>query len=729
MGDAADVDRGATLEPAGPVEAPHAPTSSLEPGLAGFAAGTPARRGRPRSVADSLAATGPGRRAEMLRALQRTSGNRAVARMLDPTPRLARQSDVIEVEIITSRDEYRPPDGGGAVYRVGDAAGPRLLMDIQERGTRVVFRVFNFETGAAEEMSLADWSFFRGAASAFGRNAGITHLGQQLTPSEWRSLWPQPMPELLRRYEAGQLVLLDEAVLTSYRGMVRSDASISLSANEKAIDELLGSGDRVRKLQEYATGLREASVVRDALVKRRQELEKSLVQQHSFTFGLPKAGTGANTAQRLNIFREQAAIDETLQFWISAFPLLTRLTTDEIEAGSVEAKLREIKANIVATRQQLDRGRLDPMTLDAVRARIAGQLGKKATAVVAAEDKSRARWAIVGGVAALAATVAIFFLPGGLFINAAIGVAIAGGAISRAIEVGRAANAGLHVDDGLMSQAQASSARFAAVLATVFAVIGVAAAGFRVIRVGLALRRLGQSMPELTFAQRVAAARAIADDTALVSVFARLAPGDAAVSSRVAAAVAQTAGDPKALRAALQDIARYAAIPRRPPTGSDLYEPLRRITDGSDIERIAAQTGLSKAEVEAAKRNLMHDEHLLVDNQTGALYRGRFEPFEEIATPWARAARGEILNQADREFMKKLVRHEQVEGSLLSAASGRSLEQAFFRGELEGKLRTFLQAMGWDQVKIARMMAVEPKPMTPYRYAHLVSHLSGAPNP
>ena len=109
------------------------------------------------------------------------------------------------------------------------------------------------------------------------------------------------MPELLRRYEAGQLVLDDEAVLTGYRGMVRTDAAISLSANEKAIDDLLGAGDRVRRLQEYATGLREAAVVRDALVKRREELEKSLVQQHSFTFGLPKAGTGANMAQRLNI--------------------------------------------------------------------------------------------------------------------------------------------------------------------------------------------------------------------------------------------------------------------------------------------------------------------------------------------------------------------------------------------------------------------------------------------
>src|SRR6201999_4016757 len=95
---------------------------------------------------------------------------------------------------------------------------------------------------------------------------------------------------------------------------------------------------------------------------------------------------------------------------------------------------------------------------------------------------------------------------------------------------------------------------------------------------------------------------------------------------------------------------------------SDAYAPLRLITDGSDIERIAAQTGLPRAEVEAAKRNLMLDEHILVDNQSGSLYRGRFDPFEEIASVWGKAARGEALTQAQKDFLKKLVRHEQAEG-------------------------------------------------------------------
>lgn len=468
--------------------------------------------------------------------------------------------------------------------------------------------------------------------------------------------------------------------------------------------------------------------MRDALTQRRDELSRRLVAQHSFTFGLPHAGTGPDMAQRIQIERARGEIEDTLGFWLAAFPLLTRLQTAQIGTASVEARLREIKDNIVSTRRDLDRGRLDPMTLDAVRARLTGRLGPRATAVVAAEDRSRARWAMAGAIASTAATIGILFLPGGVFIDAAIGVAIAGNAIADAATLGRAANTGLHVDDGLVSQAQADGARFAAVLATVFAVVGAASAGFRVLRVGLAMRSLGRAMPELGGAERAAVARAIADDASLMSTFTRVAADDAGVSARVAAAVRQAGGDPRALREALRDVAQIAAIPRRVATSPDLYEPLRAIADGSDIERIAAQTGIARAEVEAAKRNLMLDEHILVDNTTGALYRARFDPFEEVATIWGRAARGEALSQTERDFLRRLVRHEHAEGALLSA-SGPALEHAFLRGELEGRLQTFLRSLGWNQTRIDRMLAVEPHPITPYRYAHLVSSLSGAPNP
>ena len=424
--------------------------------------------------------------------------------------RVAKKASTIEVDLISSLDEYQPP-GTRETYRVGDASASSVLMDIQERGAKVVFRVFNFETGVAEQMSPAKWSFLRGAAIIGGGNAGITRLGRQLSASQWRSLWPNPMPELLRMFEAGQVTLDDEALLSGYHGMIRSYAATSLEENEHTIDEFLGAPDRVHRIQEYAAGLREASLVRDALLQRRDELSRRLVAQHSFTFVLPHTGTGPNAVQQLSIRRERGEVEDTISFWLSAFPLLTRLQTHEIGATPVEDKLREIKANIVSTRQELSRGKLDPMTLDTVRARIAGKLGPRATAAVAAEDRSRMRWAIAGGLATLAASIGILFLPGGVFIDAAIGVAIAGHAIANAAELGHAANTGLHVDDGLVSQSQAGEGKFAAVLATVFAIMGVAAAGFRVLRVGLALRGLGRSMPELAPAERALWARAIVE--------------------------------------------------------------------------------------------------------------------------------------------------------------------------------------------------------------------------
>jgi hypothetical protein len=305
---------------------------------------------------------------------------------------------------------------------------------------------------------------------------------------------------------------------------------------------------------------------------------------------------------------------------------------------------------------------------------------------------------------------------------------MAASAIDSAIVLGRAANTGLHVDDGLVSQAQAQGARFAAVLAVVFAVVGAAAAGFRVLRVGLALRGLSRSLPELAAVERTAVARAIADDPALLKTFTGLAADDAAVSARVAAAVRAAGGNVRALRTALGDVAKIAAIPRRLPVGSDLYEPFRRITDGSDIGSIARQTGLSQAAVAAAKRNLMLDEHILVDNVTGALYRGRFEPFADVAKLWGRAARSEALADAERGFLRKLLRHEEAEGAILSS-SMQTLDQAFLRGALEGNLRAFLQSKGWKQKSIDALLSAEPKPMTPYRYAHIVAHASGAPNP
>ncbi len=422
-------------------------------------------------------------------------------------PRVSRD-DIIAVDLIVTRDEYTPP-GTKVTFRVGDNAASRVLMDIEERGTTVVFRTFNFETGVATEMSAQTWDFYRGAAIIGGGNAGVARLGRSLKPEEWRALWPNPLPELLRRYESGKLALDDQAVLTGYHGMIRVEASLSLERNEHSLDELLGAQDRTQRIQEFTTGLREASLVRDALIQRKDELSRRLVAQHSFTFGLPHAGTGPDPVQQLRITQERGEVEQTLAFWMSCFPLLSRFGTDQINNGQVLAKLQEIKSNIVATRQRLDQGRLDPMTLDTVREHIAGKIGLRATAVVQAEDRSRSRWGIVKAVALTAGSIALLFLPFGVFLDAAIGVAMAAEAVADAQVLGQAANTGMHVDDGLVSQSQAQAAQFAATLAVVFAVVGAASAGFKVLRVGLALRRVDQLLPELAQAERGLMARAI----------------------------------------------------------------------------------------------------------------------------------------------------------------------------------------------------------------------------
>ena len=638
--------------------------------------------------------------------------------------------ETIAIEVTSTLDEFQPP-GSKEIYRVGDAAATRILMDIEQSGPNVVFRVFNFETGTPEEMNPALWSFYVGGQIIGGsRNSGITALGRSLTPAQWRALWPNPLPELLKRFEAGQLALEPQAVLTGFHGLIRTQASRSLDENEKAIDGLLSAKDRVERLQEYATGLREASVVRDTFIRRRDELTHSLAAQHSFTFGPLKTGTGPDVSRQLQIHKERAEVQEALDFWMASFPLLTRLKTEEIAAAPVEAKLREIQANIRATRERLNMGRIDPMGLDTVRARVAGQLGNRATGIVEAEDKARSRRAFAGAAAATAAGIGILFLPGGVFIDAAIGVAIAGDAIANAVEVGRAANTGLHVDDGLVSQAAAQGARFDAVLATVFAMVGAGAAGLRVLRVALVVRGLGRSLPELGLARRTAVARAIAQDRALASTFTSLKPGDAFVAGRVASAVENAGSNVAALRTALKDVAKIAAIPRRVADTPDLYEPLRQITDGSDVAAIARGTGISRAEVEAAKRNLMLEEHILVDN-AGLLYRGRFTPFDYLEKAWTRAAHsGGNLTKADRELMTKLIRHEATEGAILSGREAQTLEDLFVLGRLEEKLRKVLRAKGWSQERIAHLLSMEPKPVTPYRYAHLVAIIvHGAGNP
>lgn len=170
-------------------------------------------------------------------------------------------------------------------------------------------------------------------------------------------------------------------------------------------------------------------------------------------------------------------------------------------------------------------------------------------------------------------------------------------------------------------------------------------------------------------------------------------------------------------------------LPLRTPS-PDHYARLRAITNGRDVRAVAASTGLPEAEVRAAKHHLMERVHILVDDD-GEVYRGRFKPFDDIAEVWGKAADGKALDKADRAFLHRIVRHEYEEGDIMSGESRQSLEEAFFRNELEGMLRKFLlEKSGLSPERVAITMSQETKPVMPFRYAHYVAiYGRGAKNP
>jgi hypothetical protein len=466
---------------------------------------------------------------------------------------------VIEVELLREYDSYTDPSGGPTV-RIGDAHGPNVLMNIVDApGGGVRLNWFNFKTGFARTGTISEWDFLSLidiGGTTDTRNFG--RLGRSMSPAEWRRLWPNPVPEVLRRYEAGAPEVTDEVLTATYRGVIEQAAIVRLAENEKMIDGLLRDEGRVERLEEYARGLKEAGMVRDSLRVRKREVDRQLsLAMQAPNIGLPKRPViiGLDMPQRIRKFQEQAELQEAIDFWEAAFPLLTRIPTAAINAGRVEAVLREIKTNIVATRGRLLDAKLDPWTLQGVRAATDPKLGAKAKAAVEAEDKSRARWAWIKGGAALAAGIALLFVPGGIFIDAAIGVAMGVEAWDDAAKVGRAANTGLHVDDGLMTQAQASGARFSAVLATILAVLGTAFASLRVLRVGRAFSALGRAMPELELAARARLARLLADEPNLLAQLTRLAQREQHVLPAVREAVKELGSDTFRLRQAIQAIA------------------------------------------------------------------------------------------------------------------------------------------------------------------------------
>jgi hypothetical protein len=112
--------------------------------------------------------------------------------------------------------------------------------------------------------------------------------------------------------------------------------------------------------------------------------------------------------------------------------------------------------------------------------------------------------------ASIASGVALLFVPGGAFIDMAIGVAMGVDAHDQAQVAGRAARTGLHVDDGLLSQGAATSAEIEGVVGVVLGLLGPAAAAFRVLRVARLVPDVARVAPAASLASQVRVARLLA---------------------------------------------------------------------------------------------------------------------------------------------------------------------------------------------------------------------------
>jgi len=416
------------------------------------------------SVADAVAA---GRSAEgLLDALGDARSTAAsVQRKTSTEPRVAVHSYA-----------YR-----GRLYTVGMSAGVHLLIGIElDANNQAYFTWANFRTNETYVSSAEVWDqiygFFhrtpppQNNLDPWQRSRGPRYadpyadVAVALGSSDLHKLVKTPAKAILEAHDSGKVTLSERGVLSAYQGVVESTALRSLADNEKSVDALLEQRDRVNKLEEYAVQLKEASVVRDELVKRRNELRSSRPGAHAPVIGLPKTtGTLVDPGRLMQIGAELHDLEAALAFWYATFPLLKRIQTSELRGTRVEAELLTIKANIIATRQRVldartGSGSLDLMDLDNVRETVAGSLGPRTKAVVAAEDTRRAAAQTSSSRVMAALSIGLLFLPGGVFLEAAIGVAIAARAWREASIIGQVANTSMHPDEGLMSQARASAA-------------------------------------------------------------------------------------------------------------------------------------------------------------------------------------------------------------------------------------------------------------------------------
>ena len=158
--------------------------------------------------------------------------------------------------------------GFSVAYRVGDSAGPNVLVDIVRGPMGVKLTWFNFHMGAPSPAPLTSGTCGRFSAPLSLTPPPTRSSPRLLTPAEWRALGENPTGPILARYEAKTLDIEDEVVVDMYCGLVYQMAMARLDDNERQIGALLADQAQVDRRTAYAETLKEASTIRDALEAR-----------------------------------------------------------------------------------------------------------------------------------------------------------------------------------------------------------------------------------------------------------------------------------------------------------------------------------------------------------------------------------------------------------------------------------------------------------------------------
>jgi hypothetical protein len=451
---------------------------------------------------------------------------------------------------------------------IGESWGSSMLLDIVISGSpaRTGLRIYDFETGQAQEFDCNDW-LARAGIRQLRPSTELERIAKQLSKPQIRSLWPDAWGNLLKIYEAGKVALDDNLVLSTYKGMIKAQAGNLLNENEKEIDSVLDSSGQLDHLKDFASEYKAAAEVHDRLKIEVQAEEKRIQPMYdSLTDGI------ARTSQRdegylANLYdardaltRHKSDLEGVIGFWESSFPLLKRLKTNELYPAKIEATLREIKTNIQESRRRLETGELDVWDLAPIREQIKPKLGRRTTEVIHDEEKSKSRWSWVKSGALTVGMIALAFIPGGAYLDYAIGFAMAADSWLDAEKVGKAARTSLDPDEGLISQAQASGARFAAIVSTILAAAGPLASSFRGLRVARNYFQLAEAFPALETGERFAAARALLGKPGVLKALVA-GSGDEVTLARIRAALRAAGDNPKALTNALTDAGEQVSKP------------------------------------------------------------------------------------------------------------------------------------------------------------------------